>query len=223
MLKYKCLVLDHDDTVIQTEKQLGYPYFRDVIETIRPGSNLGYEEYVKDCNNMFFEDMCRVRWNMTEEEHRREYAGWKEYYSNTPHPIFPGIDQIIHRQKELGGLVCVASLSPSADILRDYQTLFGMEPDALYGVDRPREERKPNPYPLEDIMAKFALKPEDILVVDDMKVACMMAQPLGVAVAFAAWCKADFPELTDEMRQMCDYSFDRTEDLEKFLFGDISA
>ena len=67
-------------------------------------------------------------------------------------------------------------------------------------------------------MAQFSLKPEDILVVDDMKLAWMMAHPLGVAVAYAAWSKVDFPELTGEMREICDYSFDSTEQLEKFLF-----
>ena len=34
MLKYPCLVLDHDDTVVQTEKAIGYPYFRDYIARI---------------------------------------------------------------------------------------------------------------------------------------------------------------------------------------------
>ena len=32
MLKYKCLVLDHDDTVVQTERHIGYPYFKEYIE-----------------------------------------------------------------------------------------------------------------------------------------------------------------------------------------------
>ena len=59
MLKYKCLVLDHDDTVVQTEKTIGYPYFRDYIEKIRPGQTLSFPEYVRDCNNMVFADMCR--------------------------------------------------------------------------------------------------------------------------------------------------------------------
>ena len=40
MLKYRCLVLDHDDTVVQTEKAIGYPYFRDYIARVRPGKNL---------------------------------------------------------------------------------------------------------------------------------------------------------------------------------------
>ena len=85
MLRYKCLVLDHDDTVVQTEKAIGFPYFRDYIEKIRPGQTLTFPEYVKDCNNMIFADMCRIRWQMTDEEQREEYFGWKEYSrKNTP-------------------------------------------------------------------------------------------------------------------------------------------
>jgi phosphoglycolate phosphatase/pyrophosphatase PpaX len=218
MLKYPCLVLDHDDTVVQTERYIGFPYFRDYIEQIRPGQTLSFQEYVRDCNNMVFADMCRVRWNMTEEELDREYQGWIAYYKTHPHPIFPGISQVIRRQKEAGGLVCVASLSREEDIRRDYREHFGIEPDAIYDYDLPSNMRKPNPYPLQDIMGRFALKPEQILVVDDMRLGWMMASPLHVPVAYAAWSKEDFPDLTTEMRKICDFSFDKPADLEKFLF-----
>ena len=104
--------------------------------------------------------------NMTDEECEREYNGWKEYYSANTHPIFPGMDRIIHRQKDLGGLVCVATLSPKADIMRDYAQHFHMEPDAVYDHDMPRHMRKPNPYPLLDIMQRYDLKPEEILAIE---------------------------------------------------------
>jgi len=129
MLKYKCLVLDHDDTVVQTERYIGFPYFKDYIEKIRPGQTVHFEEYVKDCSGMVFADMCKARWNMTDEECAAEYTGWCAYYSSHHHPIFPGIDRIIQRQKEEGGLVCVVSLSPARDILRDYADYFIAFPD----------------------------------------------------------------------------------------------
>lgn len=218
MLRYKCLVLDHDDTVVQTEKAIGYPYFKEYIERVRPGHSLTYPEYVADCNNMIFADMCRRKWQFTDEELLEEYLGWKAYSLQHMPPIFPGIDRIIHRQKEEGGLVCVSSLSSRDNITRDYAEHFGMQPDVIYDYDLPQEQRKPNPYSLLDIMARYGLAPEEILVVDDLKLAWRMAHPLGVPVAFAAWGKQEFPELAEEMRSLCDFSFDTTEALEHFLF-----
>ena len=223
MLKYKCLVLDHDDTVVQTEKAIGYPYFRNYIERVRPGKTLTYPEYVADCNNMIFADMCRQKWQFTEEELLEEYLGWKAYSLQHMPPIFPGIDRIIRRQKEEGGLVCVASLSSRDNITRDYAEHFGIQPDAIYDYDLPQEQRKPSPFALLDIMERYGLTPGEILVVDDLKMGWMMAHPLGVNTAFAAWSKQDFPELGEDMRKLCDFSFDTTEALEKFLFEEENA
>ena len=39
-----------------------------------------------------------------------------------------------------------------------------------------------------------------------------------IAVAYAAWSKAEFPDLTTEMRDLCEFSFDSPADLEKYLF-----
>ena len=39
-----------------------------------------------------------------------------------------------------------------------------------------------------------------------------------VSVCYAAWSKTDFPELAGQMRSICDYSFDSTAELERFLF-----
>ena len=97
-------------------------------------------------------------------------------------------------------------------------THFGILPDDIYGWDLPKEQRKPNPYPLQSIMEKYDLTPADILVVDDSKLAWEMAAPLGVKTAFAGWGKKDFPVLAKEMESLCDYSFYSTKELEKFLF-----
>ena len=219
MLKFKCLVLDHDDTVVQTEKTIGYPYFCYILDQFRPGETISVSYYVHDCHNYGFAEMCRRRWQFTEEEQIEEYRGWMDYVITHIPEIFPGIGDVIRRQKEEGGLICVVSHSSVQNITRDYEVHFGIQPDAIYGWDYPEHLRKPNPFPLEDIMRRYDLKPEDLLVVDDMKLAWKMANPLGVKIAFAAWGKKEFPELAKEMREICDYSFDSAEDLEKFLFN----
>lgn len=218
MLKYPCLVLDHDDTVVQSEKTIGYPFFCYILDEFRPGATISFQDYVLDCHNLGFAEMCRSRWQFTEEELKEEYFRWMEHVkTNIPAP-FPGIAQLVRRHKEAGGLVCVVSHSSVQNISRDYAVHIGIQPDAIYGWDYPEELRKPNPFPLEDIMRRYGLSPEELLVVDDMKLAWMMAHPLGVKIAFAAWGKMEFPALSEEMREICDFSFDSPEELEKFLF-----
>ena len=218
MLKYPCLVLDHDETVVQSEKTIGYPCFCQTLSRIRPERSLSLDEYVKGCHELGFVDMCRQWFDFTDAEMQEEYNDWMEYVKiHVPAP-FPGIDKIIRRQKEAGGILCVVSHSSQRNISRDYEEHFSLQPDAIYGCDYPKEQQKPSSFPLEDIMRRFTLKPEDILVVDDMKLACQMAQPVDVAVAFTGWGKVDFPEIAQEMRKLCRYSFDTTTELYRFLF-----
>lgn len=218
MLKYRCLVLDHDDTVVQSEKTIGYPFFCRILSQFRPGASISFKDYVHDCHNLGFADMCRTRFQFTPQELHDEYVGWMEYIrTHIPAP-FPGIGHLIRRQKEEGGLVCVVSHSSIENITRDYDVHFGVQPDAIYGWDLPEHQRKPHPYPLEHIMEHYGLSAKDLLVVDDMKLAWQMAQPVGVEIAFAAWGKTEFPELSQEMRLLCDYTFESPENLERFLF-----
>ena len=128
MLRYKCLVLDHDDTVVQTERTIGYPYFRDYIEKIRPGCTLSFGEYVRDCNNMVFADMCVQRWQMTETEMHNEYLGWKAYSRVNIPEVCPGIERVIRRHKEAGGILCVSSLSTREIIEGIFCTTLGCSP-----------------------------------------------------------------------------------------------
>lgn len=219
MLKYPCLVLDHDDTVVQTLKTLSYPFFCLELEQFRPGQTMTLSDYVMECYRWGFADMCRKNFNFTDEELSLEHKQWMAYIMQNIPASFPGVDRIIRRQKESGGILCVVSHSSSQNISRDYATLFGIQPDAIYGWDRPASERKPNPWPLEDIMDKFGFTPEEILVVDDMQLACQMARPLGVKVAFAGWDDMGVPQLREEMRNICDFSFNSTKELEDFLFN----
>lgn len=218
MPKYRCLVLDHDDTVVQSMKTLSYPFWCMELELFRPGITQSLEDYILECHNRGFAGLCRDCFHFTEEELKKEHEMWMEYImTHIPDP-YPGIAEVIHRQKVEGGMICVVSHSHADNILRDYRTHFGLEPDAVYGWELPPHQRKPNPYPLEDIMRRYSLKPEEILVVDDMKLACQMADPLGIRVAYSGWNGLEIPEIEEEMRSMCTYSFESTEKLYNFLF-----
>lgn len=220
MLKYPCLVLDHDDTVVQSEATVNYPYFCYILDQFRPGTKITLQEYNEGCFHLGFADMCRQWYGFTEQELVDEYLGWKKYIEHHIPAPYPGIERIIRRQKENGGLICVVSHSCNQNITRDYTTHFGILPDEIYGWDLPEEKRKPSTYPLEQIMAKYSLSPTQLLVVDDMKPAWEMASKVGAPIAFAGWSRKDCPEITAEMTRLCDYTFDSTQTLEHFLFDE---
>lgn len=219
MLKYPCLVLDHDDTVVQSELTVNFPYFLLTLDSFRPGATISAEEYADGCYRMGFANMCRQRFSFTEQEILEEYMGWKEYIkTHIPDP-FPGIGDVIRKQKALGGKVCVVSHSCNENITRDYSRNFGILPDEIFGWDLPEELRKPNDYALKVIMETYGFSPQELLVVDDMKLAYTMAKKQGVPIAFAAWGRKNCPAICEEMRRICDFSFDTPQEFGNFLFG----
>ena len=218
MLKYPCLVLDHDDTVVQSELTVNYPCFLKSLELFRPGETMAYPEFVDWCFRYEFTEFLRIKYHFSEEELLEEYHMWQEYAKTRIPPAYEGIRELIYEQKKRGGLLCVVSLSSRENILRDYRTHFGLEPDMIFSCDDPRNQRKPNPYPLEQIMRNYSLSPDQLLMVDDLPTGCQMASTAGVPAAFAAWSRQESPMLLDAMAKLCDFTFHTTENLRKFLF-----
>ena len=222
MLKYKCLVLDHDDTAVASEVAVNYPCFLLAIEKFRPGeSRMDYEEFLDWCFRYEFAEFLRVRYQFTDEELAEEYRMWMEYAKDRIPPAYDGIKEIIQEQKRRGGLVCVASLSGYQIITRDYRVHFDTEPDLIFSSDDPRPRRKPGTYPLEKIMEVYGLSPADLLMVDDLKTGYDMARAAGVEIGFAAWGRQNAKMLYEQMRATCDYTFDDPMELYDFLFKNV--
>ena len=218
MLKYPCLVLDHDDTVVQSEATVNYPFFIEFLKEYRPGMTITQHEYITECFQPGYIEMCRQRFGFTDEELLIEYNGWKQYIRSHVPDAYPGIGEVIRKFKEAGGILCVVSQSAQENIARDYRIHFGLEPDEIFGWDLEPEHRKPSPWALQQIMAKYQLSPQQLLVVDDMKAAVQMARDAGVTIAFAGWGRKEFPAICEEMETLCDVSFHSTESFEKYLF-----
>ena len=68
-------------------------------------------------------------------------------------------------------------------------------------------------------METYGFSPQELLVVDDMKLAYTMAKKQGVPIAFAAWGRKNCPAICEEMRMLCDFSFDTPQEFGEFLFG----
>ncbi len=218
MLKYPCLVLDHDDTVVQSEGTVNHPFFVEFLKEYRPNMTCTLHDYIADCYSPGYIEMCRQRFGFTDEELNIEYNAWKEHIKTHIPAPYPGMKELLQRYKAEGGIICVVSQSAQENILRDYKTHFDMLPDQVFGWDLAPEQRKPAPYALHKIMELYDLSPAELLVVDDMKPACSMARSAGVQIAFAGWDRQEHPNICREMQELCDFSFKTVGEFYDFLF-----
>ena len=102
------------------------------------------------------------------------------------------------------------------NIRRDYEENGLPEPDAVYGWERPEQQRKPHSFPLEDIMARFHLKPSELLMIDDLKPGYDMAQAVGVDFAAVGWAY-DIPQIEEFMRENSPRYFKTVKELAAWL------
>ncbi len=215
-MKYRCLVFDHDDTVVNSTATIHHPCFQLFLNEHFPGRVCSLEQYFLKNFSPGFLEMCRQDYGMDETMIAEEGRFWMDYVQSHVPAAYEGIRRIMERQKAAGGLVAVVSHSHVTNILRDYAANGLPVPDAVYGWEKPESERKPSPFPLEDIMRRFSLAPKDLLVIDDLKPGCDMALAAGTDFAAVGWAN-DIPQIETFMRENCTRYFKTVEELDAFL------
>ena len=215
-MRYKCLVFDHDDTVVNSTATIHHPCFVEYLDLYFPGRTCSLEEYFLKNFDPGFIPMCKDEYGMSDEELEGEALFWRNYVKDHIPDAYPGIRQIMERQKAEGGLLCVISHSYDDNIRRDYAANSLPEPDAIFGWEQPPERRKPEPWPLQELMRRFDLKPHELLMIDDLKPGYDMASACGVDFAGVGWSN-DIPEIEAFMRANCSMYFKTVDELAAFL------
>lgn len=218
-MRYKCLILDHDDTVVSSTAQIHFPSFVEYLKITRPeiASKWTLEEYlIKNCHPGIT-SILRDELGMDEAEVQRETDYWASFVENHTPTAYDGIGNVMARFRSNGGIIAVASHSLLRYIERDYRYNNLPTPDVIYSWDMPEEQRKPTPYAPLDLMKRFSLSPSEILVVDDLKPGYDMARGAGVDFAAAGWAY-NIPEIESFMRENCDYYLNSVENLRELLF-----
>ena len=216
-MKYKCLVFDHDDTVVNSTATIHQPCFQKYLDLRFPGKTCSFEQYLKMNFDLGFVEMCRKVYGMDDEMLLDETKFWQNYVENHIPTAYSGIREIMERHKAEGGLICVSSWSFDFNIRRDYAANNLPAPDAVFGWELPIEKRKPAPYSLQEIMRRFDLKPSEILMLDDLKPGYDMASAVGADFAAVGWSN-ELPEIESFMRSNCAFYFKTIQELADFLF-----
>ena len=218
-MKYKCLVLDHDDTIVSSTAEIHYPAFIEYLKLTRPTAWQSWtlEEYLNKNFHPGILPLLRDELGMDEAELDRELVFWSNFVEAHTPTAFPGISEIISEFRARGGIVAVDSHSLMKYIKRDFEFNELPEPDIIYSWDLPEEQRKPSPYTVLRLIENYNLKPSEVLVVDDLKPGYDMARGAGADFAAAGWAY-NVPEIEAFMRKHCDYYLRSVDELRKILF-----
>ena len=217
-MRVPCLVLDHDDTVVNSTATVHFPCFQAFLKLYFPQCNYTLEEYFLKNFSPGILELLRDEVGMDDEMLQQEHRFWDAYVQQHVPQCYEGMRELLWKHKEAGGLICVVSQSFAKNILRDYRENGLPEPDMVFGWEYPAHQRKPKPYPLEQIMLKTGLKREELLVVDDLKPGYDMAKACGIKFAAAGWAY-DIPQIEAFMRENCDLYFKTVAELAEYLEG----
>lgn len=220
IMRYRCLILDHDDTAVKSTPEIHYPSFIEALKVLRPDTEpLSLEGFVSYCFNPGFSSLCKDILKFSDEEQEYQYKVWKSYTIKKAPDFYEGFPEFICEYKKLGGIICVVSHSEREQIIRDYSLNCNLTPDLIFGWELPEDQRKPNPYPILEIMERFNLRNDEMLVVDDSKPGLDMARSCNVDFAAAGWSHV-IPKIRDYMKENSDYYFLNVDSLRKFIIDD---
>ncbi len=220
-MKFKCLVLDHDDTVVESTASIHFPCFEQYLAERKPHlvGKFDLKGYLRRNFDPGVLEFFRKDVGLTDKEIVEEEGYWRDYVKDRIPTAYEGMREILERFVSEGGILAVASHSISFNIERDYKANSLPMPAVIYGWDLPRDKRKPAPFALLDLMERYGLSPDEILMVDDLKPGYDMARAAGVSFAAAGWAY-DVEEITAFMRRHCDYYLESVQALRRLIFED---
>lgn len=217
-MRYRCLVFDHDDTTVNSTATIHHPCFERFLSDYYPGKHCSLEEYFIKNFSPGFLPMCRNEYGMDEQMIELEGQYWKEYVKTRIPKAYPGIRELMERQKTEGGLTAVISHSFRENILRDYAANGLPEPDLIFGWEMPADKRKPSPWPLQEVLKRLDLRAKEVLMIDDLKPGYDMARACGVPFAAVGWSN-NISVIESFMREHCRLYFKKVSELSDYLFG----
>ncbi len=221
-MRFRCLILDHDDTAVDSTREIHYPAHIEMMKRLRPGqAPISLEGWFRKNFDPGIMGYLAGELGLSDAELQEEFEIWQNYTSTRVPHFFPGFLELLRDFREADGRIAVASHSERHIIERDYRTRSNDEqlvPELIFGWDHDESRRKPSPWPVEQILAEFKLPANEALIVDDLKPAVLMGRASGVAVAAAGWSH-DIPEIHEYMEKSCLAFLTSVEELRSFLFG----
>lgn len=217
-MKVKCLVLDHDDTVVSSSATIHYPCFEAYLRDRKPElvGRWSFESFMSANFSPGVLEFFEGEVGLSPEEMKEEEVYWTDFVARFIPDAYEGMRELLADFRAQGGILAVTSHSFSHYIRRDYEHNALPMPDVIYGWEIEREKRKPRPFALYDLMERYGLSPDEMLVVDDLKPGLDMAHAAGVPFAAVGWAYR-VPALETYMKENAEYYLDSVDALRTLL------
>jgi len=219
-IRYRCLILDHDDTAVDGTRRVHHPAHRRALEVLRPGREpADLETWFEKNFDPGIMSYLVDELGFTPDEMEVEHRIWREFTGRETPEFYPGILEALAEYQCQGGRLVVVSHSEADVISAHYAAASNghpVAPDLVFGWELGPERRKPHPYPVYETLRRLALEPRDVLVVDDLKPGVDMARAAGVDAAAACWSH-DIPAIRSFMEANCVACFATVAEFSDFI------
>ena len=217
-LKYPCLILDHDNTVVRTSPDIQYPAFLHSLKCAGLDFSLSEREFLL-IEYEGLPSFIREHFHLTPKMFQKIDDGWFDYMSRHTAKIYDGMAEVLQRHRAAGGIITVVTHSPSSNVLRDYKAADLAPPDIIIDASQVPYHNKPRPWPVETICLQLQLQHADCLVVDDKPCGLDMALRSHASCVVAGWGHT-LPETRARIQQFYPYEpfLAHPSDLISYLF-----
>eukprot|EP00397_Hematodinium_sp_SG-2012_P040342 GEMP01044181.1.p1 GENE.GEMP01044181.1~~GEMP01044181.1.p1 ORF type:complete len:225 (+),score=35.93 GEMP01044181.1:72-746(+) len=187
-LKVRCLMVDFDDTVVDSTTTIHHPAYVAGLKRLRPDLEpLSLEGWFKMNHAPGVSAYLESIYN--EEQQKVEFKMWTDVLAKSAIPEFyPEIVKILQEFKASGGFLAIVSHNQVDYIERAFnEEGKGVVPDCIFGWHADKEKRKPALWPAQEIMRLAKVGPEDCLMLDDLTPGLKMAEGASIPYCVAAW------------------------------------
>lgn len=219
-LRYRVLLLDHDDTTVRGTEEVHYPAHVESLRILRPdltpvslpewflrNHEPGISSYLKSI--------------FSPEQMDEEHQIWLRAMESRLPGFYCGMAELLSEFRSRGGRIAVVSHSPAETIWRHYEAhplADRIRPDVVLGWDHDAQKRKPSVWPALQALEQLNAAPSEALVLDDLSPGVKMAKAAGISAAAAGWGHA-VPEIREYMKQECKHYFSSVQEFSDFLLG----
>jgi len=222
-MKYKALLLDFDDTLVDSTKVIHYPIYVNCLKLMKPHlTPITYEEWMMITHEPGILPFLQSIY-ATKEEMDQQYAYWCEHAAKAPAlDFFPGVIDLLQDFINAGGKISIISLGQKPMIEKILaEKAPNLKVYYINAFSKDETMRKPAPGPALEAMRIMEVKPEECLMVDDLSPGLEMAKAVGIKQALATWMN---PALEKIMIEKGDVIILRTvEEWRKHIFETPSS